>query len=121
MPANLEFVNDSFNTSRGWSVSGDGRTVTTNYLSGKTISAFNGSTLDYEDVQIKCKVKDTAVAGEKLTNIAEISNFTDSEGDVVTDRDSQADNVTLPSDTTLPNYKDTEINRGDSYIPRTTR
>ena len=117
LPANLEFVNDSFNTSRGWSVSGDGRTVTTNYLSGKTISAFNGSTLDYEDVQIKCKVKDTAVAGEKLTNIAEISNFTDSEGDVVTDRDSQADNVTLPSDTTLPNYKDTEINRGDSYIP----
>ncbi len=117
LPENLEFVNDSFNTQRGWNVSGDGRTVTTTYLAGEIINAFNGSSLDYAEVQIKCRVKSTAVAGEKLTNIAEISGFTDRSGGTVTDRDSGADNVTLPSDTTLPNYKDTEINRGDSYIP----
>ncbi len=117
LPPNLEFVNDSFNTDRGWKVSGDGREVTTNYLAGKTITAFNGTTLDYEDVQIKCKVKSTAIPGEKITNIADITGFTDSDGDTVKDRDSIADNVTLPSDSTLPNYKDTEINRGDKYIP----
>ncbi len=138
LPENLEFINDSFNAQYGWRVSADGRTVTTDITSPDTeysanrdtiyenrkdgadkviLEAFSGSSLDYIDVQIKCKVTDTVVPDEKLTNIAEITEFTDSDDNEITDIDSQKDNVTLPSDETLPNYKDEEINRGDSYIP----
>ena len=138
LPANLEFVNDDFNAKYGWKISGDGRTVTTDITSPDTessasrdtiyenrkdgsdkviLEAFDGKTLDYIDVQIKCRVKDTAIPDEKLTNIAEITDFRDFEKNEVTDRDSNKDNATIPSDDTLPNYKDDEINRGDSYIP----
>ena len=138
LPANLEFVNDEFNASYGWQISGDGRTVTTDITSPDTqysasrdtifesrkdgsdkviLEAFDGENLDYIDVKIKCRVRDTAVPDEKLTNITEITEARDSNKQDVTDRDSTEDNVTLPSDETLPNYKDTEINRGDEYIP----
>ena len=138
LPENLEFINDTFNAQYGWELGTDGRTITTSITSPDTtnsasrdliyesrkegsdkviLNAFNGQTLDYIDVQIKCKVKDTAVAEEKLTNISEITDFRDSDKEKITDRDSTEDNVTLPSDSTLPNYKDDEINRGDKYIP----
>ena len=138
LPANLEFINDDFNASYGWKVGEDGRTVTTDITSPDTLysasrdtiyenrkdgadkvilEAFNGTNLDYIDVKIKCRVKDTAVAEEKLTNITEITEYKDSNKEDVTDRDSTKDNITLPSDDTLPNYKDDEINRGDEYIP----
>lgn len=138
LPANLEFVNDTFNAQYGWELGADGRTIKTTITSPDTtnsasrdliydsrkegsdkviLEAFDGQTLDYIDVQIKCKVKDTAVAEEKLTNISEITDFRDSNKEEVPDRDSTEDNVTLPSDSTLPDYKDDEINRGDDYIP----
>ncbi len=138
LPENLEFMNDEFNAQYGWKISGDGRTVTTDITSPETeysanrdtiyenrksgtdkviLNAFDGKTLDYIDVKIKCKVKTTTESDEKLTNIAEITEFTDSDGSEITDIDSNKDNITLPSDETLPNYKDDEINRGDSYIP----
>ncbi len=138
LPENLEFVNDEFNAKYGWQISGNGRVVTTNITSPETefsasrdtiyedrksgtdkviLEAFDGENLDYIDVKIKVKVKSTAVPDEKLTNIAEITKFTDSNKEEVTDRDSTEDNITLPSDTTLPSYKDDEINRGDKYIP----
>ena len=137
LPPYLEFVNDEFNASYGWTISGDGRTVTTTITSPDTeysasrdtiyaerkqgndkviIDAFDGKTLDYIDIKIKCKVKDTGLA-EKITNIAEITEATDGEGNPATDRDSTPDNVTLPSDEKLPGYKDDEINSGDEYIP----
>ena len=137
LPNYLEFVNDEFNASYGWEVSADGRIVKTTITSPDTefsasrdtiyanrteatdkvlLKAFDGKTLDYIDVKIKCKVKDTGLA-QKLTNIAEITKFVDSNKNTVTDRDSVADNITLPADNVLPNYKDTEINRGDQYIP----
>ena len=138
LPENLEFVNDEFNAKYGWQISGDGRVVTTNITSPDTeysasrdtiyenrksgtdkviLEAFDGNTLDYIDVKIKVKVKNTAIPDEKLTNIAEITKFSDSDKEKVTDRDSTEDNITLPTDTTLPSYKDDEINRGDEYIP----
>lgn len=137
LPEYLEFVNDTFNASYGWTVEADGRTVKTTITSPNTtysanrdtiyanrkeaadkviLNAFDGKKLDYIDIKIKCKVKDTPI-GVKITNIAEITKYTDANGNEVTDRDSKGDNVTLPSDESLPNYKDTEINRGDEYIP----
>lgn len=138
LPANLEFVNDEFNAKYGWKIGEDGRTVTTDITSPDTeysasrdtiyanrksgsdkviLEAFDGTNLDYIDVKIKVKVKESAKPDEKLTNIAEITEFADSNKEKITDRDSTKDNVTLPSDSTLPNYKDEEINRGDAYIP----
>ncbi len=139
LPPQLEFiVNDELNAKYGWTVSNDGRTVTTNITSPKTensanrddiynsrtnetdkvlLKAFNGTTLDYIDVQIKCKVKQNIDLYEKITNIAEITGFTDNLGNNITDRDSKEDNVVLPTDESLPTYKDTEIERGDTYIP----
>ena len=139
LPENLEFiVDDELNISYGWAIASDGRTVTTNITSPDTeysasrdliyenrkegsdkviLDAFDGVTLDYIDVKIKCRIKDTATAEEKLTNITEITDYRDSDKEEIPDRDSDKDNVTLPSDETLPNYKDDEINRGDEYIP----
>ncbi len=138
LPPHLEYVNDEFNAQYGWKISADGRTVTTDitspdteysanrdtiYANRKTgedkvlLEAFDGKTLDYIDVQIKCKIVSSAIPDEKLTNIADITDFSDGENNPVEDTDSEEDNVTLPSDETLPDYKDDEINRGDEYIP----
>ena len=54
---------------------------------------------------------------DKITNIADITKFTDGNGNTVTDRDSQENNVNLPTGKDLENYKDSEINRGEEYIP----
>ncbi len=136
LPEWLEYVNNEFNASYGWSVSGDGRTVTTDITSPKTKNSANrdiiyadrttekdkvllkhfdgGTTLDYIDVQIQCKVKDTGIA-EKITNIAEITKKSDSKGENIPDFDNDS-LVKLPSDEDLPEYKDDEIKRGDKYI-----
>ena len=138
LPQQLEFiVDDELNAKYGWILSEDGRTVKTNITSSTTSSfasrdqiyedrtnntdkvllkAFDGNVLDYIDVKIKCKVKDNISLYEKITNIADITDFTDKNGNAIIDRDSQKSNVVLPTDETLPEYKDTEIERGDTYI-----
>ena len=124
LPAELEFLPDNeTNKQYGWQVSEDGRTVTTDYLSkaketstgANIIKAFDGTTLSYKDVKIVCKVKDTAEFGKKLTNLAEITEAKDSDGNDVIDRDSETNNMQVPSDEELPNYKDDEIN--NEYVP----
>lgn len=138
LPPQLEFiVDDELNAKYGWILLEDRRTVKTNITSSTTSSsasrdqiyenrtnntdkvllkAFDGNVLDYIDIQIKCKVKDNIGLYEKITNIADITGFTDKDGNAITDRDSQKSNVVLPTDETLPEYKDTEIERGDKYI-----
>ena len=118
LPPYLEFVDNSFNQGYGWEVSEDGRTVTTRYLENSLLKAAeegqNGYTLSYADVPIMCKVVDGAVAGKNITNIADITEYQDEDKQPVEDRDSEEDNVKLPEDKDLPNYKDNES--GD-YIP----
>ena len=131
LPEELEFLPEhETNIQYGWQVSEDGRTVTTDYLSKERgvipdsttttsnqnlIKAFDGTTLSYKDVKIACRVKDTAEFGKKLTNLAEITEAKDSEGNDVIDRDSETNNMQVPSDEELPNYKDDEIN--NEYVP----
>ena len=131
LPAELEFLPENeTNIQYGWQISEDGRTVTTDYLSEarggipvstattsnqNLIKAFDGTTLSYKDVKIVCKVKDTAEFGKKLTNLAEITEAKDSEGNDVIDRDSETNNMEVPSDEDLPAYKDDEIN--NEYVP----
>ena len=119
LPEYLEYVDGEFNDQYKWSVSEDGRTVTTKYLSNHLIDATttddNGKIiLSYKEVPIMCKVKDTAKSSEKITNIADITEYRDEDKNIVTDRDSKSDNLIIPVDSELPGYKDDE--KGD-YIP----
>ena len=124
LPEELEFLPDhEINQEYEWQVSSDGRIVTTDYLSKaketssrqNLLHAFNGTTLDYKDVQIACRIKDTAEVGKILTNLAEITESKDSDGNDVVDRDSETDNVEVPTDEDLPNYKDDESDQ--DYVP----
>ena len=128
LPDQLEFiVDDQVNIEYGWKIASsiDLKTIKTEYLSkanettdgANKISAFNGTTLAYKDVKIKCRVVATDPMADKITNIADITKFTDGDGNTVTDRDSQENNVNLPTGKDLENYKDSEINRGEEYIP----
>lgn len=126
LPSWLEFIyDDELNTSYGWVLDESDktlRTVKTNHLSKASdkdnlIDAFDGEKLDYKELKIKCKVKDTAEFNTPITNIADITDFADKDGKAITDRDSQKNNVVLPDDSDLPYYKDDKIESGDKYIP----
>ena len=116
LPEYLEFVDGDFNRKYGWSVSSDGRTVTTNYLANKLInkaelnklptSDAEKYVLDYEEVPIMCYVKDTAKTGENMTNIAEITEYKDEKNQKVEDRDSYEENLDKPGDEDLPEYNE---------------
>lgn len=137
LPDQLEYIlDDEINLKYGWKYDTENtHRLKTNYLSnadGTTsetpeenkLAAFDGTKLDYKDVQIRCKVVSTANMPKKITNIAEITGCKDEEGNVITspatgERDSSVKNVQIPAD--LPSYKDQEINRQDptdpDYIP----
>ncbi len=119
LPAQLKFLpDDEINKKYNWKA--EGQIVSTDYLAkGKSenalIKAFDGTTLDSKYVEIACEVVKTENMPEKITNIAEIAEFTDADEKQVTDRDSQVNNVNMPSESELPNYKDDELNK--EYIP----
>ena len=139
LPAELEFINDvenypaetDFNAGYGWKIdASNNRVIKTNKLAysseaadrdqnaSNLIKAYNGTTLDYKEVKVKCRVKNSTESLKKITNLAQITQETDSKGGAVTDRDSVPNgNFTLPSDTDLPTYKDDEINSEKQYIP----
>ncbi len=125
LPPNLEFVDGEFNKKYGWTVSDNGRTVTTKYLSGdewiikKAIKDAEGNVtdLDFVDVPIMCKVSANVKSGENITNIADISEYLDPNKDPAPDRDSEKDDVKLPDDKDLPNYdeKNSDHQDDDNY------
>ncbi len=130
LPNQLEFiVDDELNIQYGWELDPNNlQIVRTSYLSAENetvsgenlIKAFDPSTmdtLDYKDVKIRCRVVATDPMAEKITNIAVITDFTDGDGNTVTDRDSEPGYTDLPEGTDLEDYKDQEINRGEEYIP----
>ena len=118
LPPQLEFVNDEFNANYGWLIDGKGRVAKTNFLS-KTkvdaeenlIKAFDGEELDYKELQIKCKVISTKDLDKVITNIAEITACTDTNGKQIVDRDSTTKNLVLPNDSDLPDYKGNKSNK----------
>ena len=120
LPEYLEFVKGDYNDKYKWELLEDGRTVKTTYLENQLIEKATKNSdgklvLSYKDVPIMCKVKDTAKTKESITNIADITNYTDKDRrDNIKDRDSDPSNVKLPSDNELPGYKENENGR---YIP----
>ncbi len=155
IPEELEFIeDDELNLSYGWTydesdVDEEGRVrrIRTDYTKqggvldvksearpyGTLLKAYNATVkaLPYLDLQVRCIVRDTAIANKKITNIAEITGSTDSEGEEVEDRDSTEDSLTndnskpedknpednLPDDEHLPEYKEDEVESGKEYIP----
>ena len=101
LPDGLTFItNSTINQRYGWTnPSGDGKTITTNYLQNTRLDAFDGTNLDYVDIQIECEVTaDVATDNKTLKNIAEITGHRDENGNTAvndTDRDSQPGNVDL--------------------------
>ena len=75
--------------------------ITTNKLKkteGNTnnlLEAFNGTELDYKDVQVTCIVLEDETSDRILTNVAEITKDLDEEGNEITDRDSEPDSVII--------------------------
>lgn len=132
LPEWLEFLpDDELNKKYLWTQdTNNNRTITTDIASkGKVtgeeiysqrenkqmLSKYNKSgDLDFIDVQIKCKVKDTVVNEQLITNIADISGMQNKNGeDIEKDIDSAKDNVQLPTDAELPNYKGKTTNKDD--------
>ena len=120
LPPYLTFVDGEFNRQYGWEVSEDGRTVTTRYLENSVIAKpemdeSGNNTLSYVQVPIMCRVSDSANANEDITNIADITEYQDKDKQPVEDRDSEQDNVEIPNDENLPDYKNDEMNQ--DYVP----
>ena len=118
LPPYLTFAKESeINAKYKWEVSKDGRVVTTKYLADKNIDAFNGTSLDYEDLKIECIVSEKAPLKENQTNIAEITEYKYNGGTAEKDIDSTPDSMgeEIPSDEELPKYKDEESTK--PYVP----
>ena len=134
LPDQLQFIaENTINKNYGWKMyDADGNETTdetkakiikTNYLSKENeqtsgenkLVAFDGNSLAYKDVKVVCKVIKTTPMVKKITNIADISDFTDKDGNTVKDRDSEEDNVTVPTGKDLEDYKDDEVSK--DYVP----
>ena len=124
IPKELEFIEgDELNEKYGWEKQSDG-SIKTRALSkgGKLdtedspakLKGFDGETLDYRELKVKCRVKENAEIGRKITNIAEITKYEDEEGkELSKDIDSNSNNVERPTEEELPEYKGNEANKED--------
>ena len=119
LPEGLDFVEGEFNTQYGWTYDEETREVKTTYLQNTLINKAETNesgeiTLDYTEVPIMCKLNDKVEVNVAETNIAEISKSQDEDGTERNDRDSNEDNVNVPSEEEKPSYKDDETGE---YIP----
>ena len=138
LPNYLDFVGSTDSYIKGindkWDYDNATRKVTTKVDSENATTKLNafdaqndngsGSGLSFVDVQIVCKVNNSAPANRKLTNIAEITEYKDENGNVIApttgDRDSKPSNFPedLKSEETRPDYNGgTDTDTSDNYIP----
>ena len=96
-------------------VSEDGNTATTTYLSDKSIAALkkNGKP-EYEDVEIVCEVQEATENDECSTLIAEISAGNDNNS---IPNNSADWNITLPYVSDLPRYAYVKCADDDTDFP----
>ncbi len=117
LPEGLDYIDGEFNKQYGWSYDAETRTVSTEYLKNELINApaeVRGKLeLDYAEVPIMCRLNNTVRNNVNQTNIAEIAEDKDYDGNDVDDRDSTPDNLVEPED--KPGYKDEESD--EPYVP----
>lgn len=120
LPAQLKFItDDQTNINYLWQIDENdpsGRTIKTSYLSKdiddeNVINAFDGTTLSYKELKIVCEVVETNNLDKVITNIADVTAATDVNGMAIYDIDSSVNNLALPSDTNLPDYKGKDTNK----------
>ena len=95
-------------------------TLTIDTNSAKSLSAYKTETLDWETIEIKCKVAQTPDTQNQiiLTNVAWISGAYDSESKTLIttkgqDRDSEPQTKPNVNKNNMQNYKGNEINKDD--------
>ena len=105
LPEYLTFVHNApINNKYGWTA--NGKTLTTNYLSkqngtDKILKAFDGSELDYQDLQVLCRINSDAPDKTRLINSAEITKYEDENGN----------NIEKDIDSTPSNLGETKKNK----------
>ena len=101
IPEGLKFLKDDpTNIEYKWTLSEDGKKITTNYLSkannaDNLIKGFDSNTMEtllYKDVKVVFEVIEPNSSDRILTNIAEISKDADKDGNEIEDIDSTPDN-----------------------------
>ena len=108
LPEYLDYVDCDFNKNKfEWKVASDGKTISTTFLShdrnpDKILKSFDkkndngeGSGLDYQDLQVLCRVNDKAPTNTNIVNVAEITRYENKDGDPIPeeDIDSRPNNV----------------------------
>ena len=105
IPAGLQFIpSDVLNKKYNWKMLdennnettkvSEAKYVVTDYLSNSVIKAYDSTTmdtLDYKDVEVAFKVIAEESTKNEITNYAQISKETDSNGNTIKDRDSTPD------------------------------
>ena len=105
IPAGLQFIpSDELNKKYNWKMLdennnettkvSEAKYVVTDYLSNSIIKAYDSTTmdtLDYKDVEVAFKVIAEESTKNEITNYAQISKETDSNGNTIKDRDSTPD------------------------------
>ena len=105
IPAGLQFIpSDDLNKKYNWKMLDENNNettkvskakyVVTDYLSNSVIKAYDSTTmdtLDYKDVEVAFKVIAEESTKNEITNYAQISKETDSNGNTIKDRDSTPD------------------------------
>ena len=105
IPAGLQFIpSDELNKKYNWKMLdennnettkvSEAKYVVTDYLSNSVIKAYDSTTmdtLDYKDVEVSFKVIAEESTKNEITNYAQISKETDSNGNTIKDRDSTPD------------------------------
>ena len=105
IPAGLQFIpSDDLNKKYNWKMLdennnettkvSEAKYVVTDYLSNSVIKAYDSTTmdtLDFKDVEVAFKVIAEESTKNEITNYAQISKETDSNGNTIKDRDSTAD------------------------------
>ena len=131
LPAQLQYLPDhTINKAYGWKQDqSDPQVIKTDYLSKvnetesrqNKLVAFNGTNLETaaKEVKVACKVVETDPMVKKITNIAEITKFTDKNENAVIDRDSgvadsgEKRKATIPTGKDLEDYKGNNSNKAD--------
>ncbi len=94
LPEGLEFVADA-KENRIWNYDSDTRKLTTNekYVAKLLKAHEEGKDLDYQDLQVVCRVSENAKEDTDIINIAEITVIKYEDGASAEDRDSTPNNV----------------------------
>ena len=117
LPEGLEFVTDA-EANKIWNYNEETRKLTTNenYDAKLLLGHEIGKELEYQDLQVVCRVSKEIAEDTNIVNIAEISEYKYEDGTIAEDLDSKPENLEYPSD--LPKYDGgNDEDKEDDYVP----